>query len=75
MENLETIRPITGDGSTRRFSLCFGSYDPFGFIEYQSIQVARWYVTGAVHAVPRREVKSFTKPWKWLVTIVFQARI
>lgn len=75
VENLETIRPIAGDGSSRRFSLCFGSYDSFGFIEHKSIQMARWYVTGAIFAVSRREVKSITKPWKWLVTIFFQARI
>lgn len=39
MENMEVIRPVTCDGCTGRFSLCFSSYDSPHFIEHYSIQV------------------------------------
>ena len=39
MENMEVIRPVTCDGCTGRFSLCFGGYDPSQFIEHCSVQM------------------------------------
>ena len=39
MENLEVIRPVTCDGCTGRFSLCFGGYDSPHFVEHCSVQM------------------------------------
>ena len=50
MENLEVIRPVTCDGCTGRFSLCFGGYDPSHFIEHCSVQMVGWDESGAVQS-------------------------
>ena len=52
------------------FPFFFGRYDPFDFVKHKSIQMVRWYVTGAVYAVSRcgNEVIGVTKPWWGLVT-------
>ena len=50
MENMEVIRPVTCDGCTGRFSLCFGGYDPSHFIEHCSVQMVGWDESGAVQS-------------------------
>ena len=39
MANLETLRPIAGDGRSRHFLVWFGSHDSFDSAEHQQVQL------------------------------------